>query len=225
MNGRICILLMIAAGLGSCKKSDDPIPDMGYDFFPIEQGSYIDYSVEYITYDDFQDPVKIDTSNYWIREVQDTSFLDNEGRLSYALLRYRKDSLNGSWNLERRWYFTQLADRLERVEENIRTIHLSYPVRSGRIWDGNLYNEKDEVLFNTAQLGFQTELNGQVYNNCCKNIHENNINLIERQYGEEVYGFGIGMISKEQVDLKTSFEGEIQSGFELRMKIVEHGVL
>jgi hypothetical protein len=82
-----CLLLLF-----SCKKNREleENPDLGYDYFPLNLGKYIEYDVDSTAY--IQLPTA-DTiiAKYRIKEVIDSIFKDNQNRDTYRITRYKKN--------------------------------------------------------------------------------------------------------------------------------------
>ncbi len=74
----------------SCKKDVEtvPSPDMGYNYFPEDIGSYVIYEVDSIAYDDKSHAP--DTTRYLLKEVIASSFIDNSGRPTLRIERFKK---------------------------------------------------------------------------------------------------------------------------------------
>jgi len=100
---KLSLYILLLLFVFSCSKTDEDVPDLGYDYFPLETGNYIIYTVTEIKYDDFIDSVI--TNTFLLKERVGSSFIDNEGRTVFKLNRYVKldvDSIS-IWKLKDVW--------------------------------------------------------------------------------------------------------------------------
>lgn len=136
------VLLIGILSLSSCKKhpDDDTSVDMGYDYYPYAIGNWAIYDVDSINYNDNTTPTTIDTFSYQVKELYSDTFIDNEGRISYIIERYKRDNDSAQWDLNDIWYFTPTSSRIERIEENVRYEPFIFPVTQGVSWDLNIFN-------------------------------------------------------------------------------------
>lgn len=204
-----------------CKKEDTLVVDLHYEYFPVEKGTWIAYKVDSIAYNDFTQTV--DTFLFYVKEIVESEFDDNEGRLNQRIERYYKDSLNGNWLINSAWYSCKLPQRVERVEDNVRYLKMIFPIANNKKWNGNAYNNLPPLEY------------------AYKNVHENysvsNINLdstlIITQEDEqtlftekisfEVYAKHIGCIYKQHNNISKLANGEIVSGYKYTYEAFQWG--
>ena len=82
-------IIAISTLLASCSKdkkstSDFLSPD---NYYPLKIGVWHIYNVDSISYNDFTDPVTIDSISYQVKEELTDTFFDLEGNLSYEITR------------------------------------------------------------------------------------------------------------------------------------------
>ena len=136
-----------AISLYSCKKDKptETTQDFGYNYFPDEVGNYIIYTVDSIHYDDAGN-FPHDTTRYLLMEKNESIFYDNTNRPTVRMERYKKyynDSIPYDamqWVLTDVWTANKTTTTLEKKEENIIFLKLIFPVKLGKIWNGNSYN-------------------------------------------------------------------------------------
>jgi hypothetical protein len=76
--------------------------------------------------------------------VVDDIVTDNEGRPSYRIYRYIRDSAGTEeWQNNGTYFITPLEDQVEVVEDNLRFVKLQEPFRDGFSWKGNQYLPTD----------------------------------------------------------------------------------
>jgi hypothetical protein len=225
MNQDLILLLLCFSLFIACNKKDDANTpgDFGDAYYPFSAGSFVEYEIEAFYYDDFFTPVKIDTLHFFCREVLDSSFLDAAQRKSFKVLRYTKEEVDDTYALSDVWYATRTNDRLEIVEENVRFIKLTFPLRFGNVWDGNALNTSPKENYQVGYIGKPEVLNGMPYKEVVQVVHFYEENLIEKRFQEERFAKGIGMIYKKSLDVRTEVGGGIQSGFDISWKAINYG--
>ncbi len=198
----ILVLLAISAGLITCKKKDTPAPDLGYNYFPGKIGSYITYEIDSFVQDE---DLPFDTLyKYQVKEVLQSTFVDNTGRPSIRIERYKKkfnDTIPYSalpWLLSDVWYATKTSTGLEKVEEDVRYLRLIFPVSDDEEdWNGNVFNVFEEWPYNYSSHGVAEIVNGFSFDSVLTIEQINTTNFVETKYGLEKYAAGIGLVYKE----------------------------
>src|SRR5690349_4468150 len=137
-----CLLVL----LFSCKDKFDPITTNStpyyYRYFPLDAGRYIVYDVDSIIYDLLSN-IKIDY-HFQIKENTDSSFIDSQGKKAWYVSRYKRANDSASWDFVNVWVTQMDNFSAQRVEDNLRYVKLSFPVRLRKIWNGNAYNPLPE---------------------------------------------------------------------------------
>jgi hypothetical protein len=125
--------------LFSCKKEIIPADEveLGKDYYPLTTGHFIDYAVDSIVYNDFNQTT--DTFKLEFKDEIEDQFLDNEGRTSYSIQRYYRQDSTYLWDENQTYYATTTSFKLEVVENNLRFIKLVFPVKLNTRWYGNTY--------------------------------------------------------------------------------------
>jgi hypothetical protein len=108
------------------------------ELMPLQTGKYITYRLDSLVFTALG--TKSEIRGFAVKYLIDTIFKDNLGQNSYRVLRFINDSLaSGTWQPAGTGYITPYPDRIETVEDNLRTIALVKPVREGTAWKGNLH--------------------------------------------------------------------------------------
>ena len=181
-------------------------------------GSYSDYAVQEIIYDDFKNT--IDTFNYQIKEVNESTFKDNLGRNSIRIDRYKRNHDSINWDYLNTWYTSVDAHSIERIENNIRKIIISFPITNDAVWNSNEFNM--EYVNNV----FYTSLHKPYTLNSTK--HDSSItiesvlvsNSVKERAYKEVYIKNIGLVYKNIVFIDKI--GNLQRGRRLNFKLIRH---
>lgn len=217
------ILLIALTALYSCKEDSTlPPEDTGYSFFPYQPGDYRIYCVDSTHYDDFYDTVT--TTSFNLKEVFESWFVDAQNRKCIRIERWIQLSDTSNWYLRDVWYSCLTAFQAERVEENVRYVRLSFPVRSYTEWDGNAFNDLDEQWceydlidepFSNAYLFTDSSVTV---------IQELTTNLIEDKEQYEIYARNIGLVYKKYLDVEKDFvTGDTISGVNYTWVLTDYG--
>src|SRR5688572_15327091 len=121
---RICLFSFLFATLYSCgKKNEDFITEPLSDYLPLEPGKYITYRLDSLVFVDFERIREI--HRYQLKLEVAEEFEDNEGRPSYRINRWLRDSAGlDDWENNGTFYITPTEDQVEVVENNLRFIKL-----------------------------------------------------------------------------------------------------
>ena len=213
-------LFALLIAFSSCAKEVEKAPDMGYDYFPTEQGLYISYEVQTIIWDD--NDQSVDTTYYQVKMVIDTMFNDNMNRPSYRWNRFLKTDTT-DWVYDHTYAITKTTDRLETVEGNNRYVKLAFPVRLGNHWDENAFNIKEKLETKYIDIDAPRTINGKSFDKCAIALMEDNISLVNEYYQEEIYAKGVGLVQRTDIHIDKEFTGEITKGYKHIYKIYEYG--
>lgn len=187
---------------------------MYYSYFPTEIGSWTEYEVREIIHDD---ALGSDTSYYYLKEVITEEFIDNQGRVSFRIERFKKDSLNDIYAIADVWYSNLTNTTAERVEENVRFVRLTFPVSDNKTWDGNTFNTESKWEYEYDSLHMDRTYNNLYFDSTIKIQQIDNINPIQYQVAFEIYANYIGLIRKSYINIENG------DGRELEMSIINYG--
>jgi hypothetical protein len=227
-------LLFLVFVLFGCSENEEPTnPDLGYDYFPLSIGSYIIYEVDSIYHDQPEAAVPgvHDTTSYFIKEVQDSFILDAQDEESVRIERYKKDSLEGEWEIQDVWMAKRSSNNAERVEENRRFVKLGFPVSRTSSWDGNALNDLDEWTHTYDSIGSSRELNTLIFENTLRVNQRDFLTEVNDEFAFEIYAREVGLIHRYHKELFTRpnylnnrVAENIISGNEYSWKVIEYGM-
>lgn len=192
----------------SCTKDNETVPVLKStsEYYPQKIGSWYIYDVDSIYYNDFTDPITVDSSSYQVREELTDTFYDLEGNLSYKITRskrYANDSVKideQNWNITDIWWVKKVNNNIYRVEENIRYVSLIYPIKEGNEWDGNAFNT-------ISTWDYTYEKVGETYEDYADALIVNQRFLTDNKYFyqnyNEVYAKGVGLVSRTRVNMES----------------------
>ena len=195
------LALLITLILGSCSSEYEEPLEMYYEYFPIELDMESYFQMDSIHFNSFTGGS--DTFSFIVKEVIDSIFLDLEGRETYRYYVYKQiDSVN--WLPYKSGQMNLLGDRLERVIENERNIHLIFPVLEGRSWKGNaLHSQANGGKWNYRYKEVHSAKNilAKTYSQSLEVFHYFEDNSFFRRSSSEMYALNVGLIYKEFTDI------------------------
>ncbi len=171
----VCVLMALASG---CEDSDVLI-DPGYQYYPVSEGKYVIYEVDSIVHDA---PVNVlDTFRYFIKELNDSTFFDNENRSTARIERFYKQELDDPWQIKDIWFANRTNSTAEKVEENLRYVKLAFPVSlETDDWDGNAQNSLEEWEYRYTDIDVPAAVGDTIYEKSCTVVQRDRVNAIER---------------------------------------------
>lgn len=242
--GRSLFLLLFSALLfTSCKEEVETlIPDMGYNYFPDDSGSYIIYKVDSSVYDDFTETKR--TSSIFLKEVLTEQYPDNLGRPARTIACYYAPAIDGPWlkDPNNQYYQVKTNKVAERWENNLRYVKLVFPNNVSDNWLGNKYIispppyiiDSNSYRLRDWQYTIQTKdvpyNNGYLsFDSTMKVFHIYDSTAINNTLSYEIYGRGVGLVYKEmqilaaQGNFGLPWEIRAEKGFIVRQYAVGYG--
>ncbi len=133
------VFFIAATFFVSCKRQVIPPDDveLGKEYFPLTIGHSVEYDVDSIKYNDFNKT--IDSFHYELKDVIQGEFLDNEGRKSFTVNRFKRQDDTYPWVENLTYYITETAFNIEVIEDNLRIIKMVFPVKTNTKWNGNIF--------------------------------------------------------------------------------------
>jgi hypothetical protein len=201
---KFAYILLLLLTLAACKKETLDYKLFGKEYFPLQTGKYIIYSVDSIYFYDVT--MTSDTFHYQLMEMVDSTITDAFGNVTYVIKRYVRPDDASDWTLKRIWSAMLYSDRAEKQEENLRFIKLHFPVILNKSWRGNAYIPVDSVhiykpdwVYTYKTLDTTLNLNQQVLDSCIVVQQLNDQNQIEKHIEREIYQKGTGLVYKESI--------------------------
>lgn len=237
-------ILVFFAFVTACKKESisPELPENGIEYYPVEQGKFISYSVDSILYDDLGF-TKISISSFVKLEVGEKIEDKSTGK-KFKLFKYWKKDASSLWTLTDIETITVNANEIVVSEENLPFVKMIFPNNIGKVWKSTrLFNEDIEsmVLGETIKVfqGWFSEIinkkldiriNGKDYNNVLEVIHANDKTSVNNlRFVREYYAPNIGLLKREMKIYDTNkpikdqeWETYVHKGFSLNMQIIEN---
>lgn len=184
--------------LSSCKKNEETV-ELYYDYFPLEEGTFVEYQVTHMRYG----INKPDTLTYKLKTVIGDTVIDNEGRVARRFYRYIFDTLTDTYKVQDLWTAIISENRAELVEENQRIIKMVFAPTAEKEWNINAFNTEAEYLAYYETIHEAYSFNGFDFDQTVKVVQEYvEPNLIQYKNKYEVYAKGIGLVEKNYIDIE-----------------------
>ena len=224
------VTFALVIAFSACKKEDPPIVDLGYGYFPVKVGSWIEYQVDSMWRNDNAVPEPLwDSLSYRMLERVIEEYTDDEGRPAHRIHRFIKNDQD-EWVIRDVWTGTHNSSAAERTEENERRLKLPFPTRNNRSWDMNVYNTDEELEVNYKEVDTPYALNGMAFDSTLVVRNKVGPNAVNKRNFDERYVKNIGMVQKywEESNTQTTYPIGLPpqvrvEGFRLDMEMVAYG--
>lgn len=221
----LAIILLIA-----CKESNlntDLIP-VGYDFYPANNGIELTYSVTEIVIDEPSD--RYDTTEYELKTVFTKAAKTPADSMRYFIERYIKPNGQQTFKIKDVWELNKHPRSVVLYEENIPYIKLSFPVATGTNWDGNAMNINAEQDYEITEIAENINFGPFSFDSVATIIQADNESSIDKNFAQEKYAKGVGMIEKEIIDVYANLDPgqtkpimeRISTGYIYKQKLISH---
>lgn len=220
-----------------------PVPEDGFEYFPLEVGKLVEYQVDSILYDPVAGgQVIIDTNTVFVREEIVEVFLGANNDSIYRIERFERPNDTTAWTLQTVWSAYRDQREAIRVEENLKFLKLRFPVRKFDSWEIGTYAPTDFIVTVEGEtlemfkgwlptvIDIDTTLmlpNG-ITTDAIQVELANIENLIEKRFGLERYAKNIGLVYKKLMILDTQtvgvepFEQRADKGFILEQRLLNY---
>ena len=194
--------------------------DFGYDYYPMEEGSFWHYKVDSILIKN-EGHIR-DTSSSYLREYVEEEFIDQLEDTTYRLERYFNSELNDNWLVKDVWTSYNDEIKVVRTEENLKYLKMTFPLEVGKKWDGNTFLDESlmvniggEILelfldweYKILNIAEFDTIGGNVYSdvvtiqnadNVDPNLEFDETDKLHRRLVIEKYAKGVGLIYKKHL--------------------------
>ncbi|MBT31064.1 MAG: hypothetical protein CMO01_15515 [Thalassobius sp.] len=194
---KLILLLYFFAHFVSCSESEIEPPSSlyGASFYPLNEGHYVEYAVEKITYKEFE---ATDTSRYYLKEEIGDTLSDLTGNIIQKVFLYTRTDTIQNWQLDSVWSVRYDFNRIIKTEHNTPYIKLALPLSINKQWDGNALNTFDEQLYTVQDFKQAYE----EFDNTLKIVSQNDSSLVDKNVKWELYADSIGLIEELQISLE-----------------------
>jgi hypothetical protein len=223
----IVLWLTIPLLFSACSKLAEVHPDqLGYDYFPLETGQYLQYDVTDMTYSLSDAPQAV---HYQVKEVVKEEFTDLTGKESYRIERSIRNQVADPWELDSVWTAQRTSINAIRVESNVPFVKLVFPLREKVKWNGNAFNNREEEEYQIKNLSKRYSVSGQDFDETLTVWQSTDSSLVSQDKRMEVYARNIGLIYQEKVIVQFCSnsdclgKGQIDFGVKHIQKIIGYG--
>lgn len=222
--------------LSGCYREDTVLPFIGYEYFPTEIGRYVEYKVDSTWQDDPAGQLGFVEAHYFLRDLNESPFVDEEGRPATRVERHAKYSPFGEWNIKDVWYRTRTTKIAEQNEENVVFIKHNFPIRAGKKWNGNSKNTLQSLqeMYNQITVPEVWEyrytnvdepytINGFTFDSTVTVIQMDRQTPVALSvFAKEVYAKNVGLVHKEM--RMHNIQGTDSVGFFFEMVVTDFGL-
>lgn len=135
-------LLLLTTASGCKHEVETYTSETLADYLPLTEGKYIIYQLDSTIFIGFT--LSADVHHYQEKQLVGAPIADNNGRQTFPVYRYLRDSAGSlPWAVAGTYYITPTGKTMEVVENNLRTVRLTLPVKPGFSWKGNGYLPDD----------------------------------------------------------------------------------
>lgn len=210
-------VIILLFSLYSCKKESETLQTFPItDYFPLVVGKTYLYRLDSTVPASFGATLVV--RSYQAKDTVESTFTDNEGRTSYRIFRFTRDTAGlEPWSFAATYFATPTDKWIEYVDNNLRFVKLHAPVVEGYSWLAHSfidtrslnstvgYLDDWEYEYRNVNAGY-TVLNTNYDSTVTVFQHDEttpdgpfdpNLEVQIRSYGLEVYAKGIGLIYKE----------------------------
>ncbi|MEO7925755.1 MAG: hypothetical protein ABIR93_03415 [Saprospiraceae bacterium] len=120
-------------------KIETPADNHSLEYFPLNLGKFITYSVDSIVFDDVAGGNKKDTVSFQIKEEVVSYQIDLAGDTIFYLHRFRRSTSEDPWLITDLWTANRSTVEASRTEENLKFRKMTFPLRSGKRWSATTY--------------------------------------------------------------------------------------
>ncbi len=197
------ILLLLLVFVQGCDDGPDMEPMVEStvalsEIYNLDSNSFRIYHVIDTTFENTGPVVE----EYYKKEEIIGTTTDLEGRMLYLIQRSRAQVGSFAFEPESVWSLfipedIQLHPFIERQENNIRFLDLTYPVAEGVRWDGNLYNTQRETIYRYLSTDTTLILESGTFDNSIFVLEKlDTTSIITQTFAYSIYSPGIGHIAR-----------------------------
>ena len=183
--------------------------------------------------------------SYHAKDSIESTFNDNQGRPSYRIFRYIRDTTGvQAWRFAATYVATAANQSLEYVDNNMRFIKLRLPITEGYTWKAHTFIDTksinttvpylDEWEYEYRNVGQPFSVLNKTYDSTVTVAQHdettpegpfNPNSYQQRNYGQEVYAKGVGLIYKEflhwtwQTSPKQAYE---DGSYGIKLRLISH---
>ena len=241
---KLLSIAIVVLFLGACSKKDEELNLTTIeDYAPLKIGKYITYSLDSLVF------INVNTTEahrfYEVKYLVADTFRDNAGRKNFKIIRYIRSNSTASFASEYTFSAINTGNGFEFIENNLRFIKLTLPLKNAYTWKGNAYLNVTATVPGYGNLNFLDDwdytyenvdgstpilLSGfNLPNTVTVNQKDVSINLpvtattniATKDFSREVYAKGIGMVYRQFIHWEYQSGVTKYNGFGVTMKMID----
>ena len=132
----------LGLSLTGCKDTVEVLPDSGTDYYPVAVGNFWVYAVADTTWSlATQSMPSVRTASaFQFKETITETITDAAGQKAYRLVRAKRLTPADAWRNDSVFILTANSQFVALNRNNARTLELIFPVKEGRSWNFNAFN-------------------------------------------------------------------------------------
>jgi hypothetical protein len=222
----LIIISALALLLFSCKK-DNPTPeDLGYGYYPINDG---DYSLYDVVDTSFQGVGAHVVTKYQIREEIHEPVTINEETRYQLYVYYKPEGEEWKDYPDSVWTVFNTNGKIIKVQNNVRFVKLVFPFEVGKKWDGNISDPTSDPqdYYEMKEVRRPFSYDSFTYDKTVSVVEFDNNSALDDNYSVEVFANETGLVYKEvkiyKYDQSNLAAKEIEFGQHYFQKLQGHG--
>lgn len=220
------IIGALALAFFSCKKEEPTLDDLGYSYYPINEG---DYSIFDVIDTAFQGVGTQVVTRYQIKEEVHEPVVVNEETRYQLYVYYRPEGEEWKSYPDSVWTVFNTNGKIIKVQNNIRLVKLVFPFEPGKKWDGNISDPTDDPqnYYEMKEVRRPFGYDSFSYPQTVSVVEFDNSSALDDNYSVEVFAKDKGLVYKEvkiyKYDQSNLIAKEIEFGQHYFQKLQEHG--
>ncbi|WP_125932490.1 hypothetical protein [Hymenobacter glacialis] len=128
--------------LAGCKNESVPAPDSGAGYYPVAVGNFWTYAVADSLWSQATQtaPSVVTSTAYQFKETITEEFTDAAGKKVFRLVRSKRQNASQEFKNDSVFVLSATGQSVVLTRNNTRTLELIFPVREGRLWNFNAFN-------------------------------------------------------------------------------------
>lgn len=213
---KLIVTSLLVVVLFSCKKETETLEGPALsDYFPLRTGTSLLYRLDSTVPAAFGGSLLV--KSYQAKDSIEATFTDNQGRLSYRIFRYIRDTAGVQpWRYAATYFATPTNNQIEYVENNLRFVKLRLPLKEDVTFKAHSYIDTksinstvtylDEWEYAYQKVGEPFTIKNRTFDSTITvfqrdetspDIPFNPNEYQQHNHGIEVYAKGVGLIYKD----------------------------
>lgn len=207
----------------SCNSDNEGVvtPNLNHNYTGLEVGKFVVYTVDSIFFNNFNN--SIDTFQFHIKEKIESQFIDLEGNEAYRIERFKKQTDSLIWVLTDVWNAKLVTTNYQKVEENVRFIKLTFPIRINNDWNGNIKNTLGKQQYEYTAIHQPEIIGGFNLDSVSTVLQLDDVNLISQNFFEEKFAANIGLVYKKELSRQRADLSSPWLGKDVTMTLFSYG--